>query len=452
MAALNEQAAKKPAEVADKGTPKATSEQGSVVAEKEPGSSATSQAAETSGTAGKDRLSFGPYDDDRDQSDDASGGKLRSPESVSPAQEDPGEVANGRRDDPADAGGDGEAQEDHQQAASTPEAATEQPPLERTDKAHEVKPPQIVGDYYPSIPPTAQDRYLVRDKSNPVPIFDGPPTRDQVAQNDVGDCGIVATLGSVAEHRPEAIKNAIKQVGDGEYEITLHEVTEATPADPVARPTGDVKTYRVNDELPVRTDDPTRPLVGIGAESCGWAAIMEKAIAAEDQTWDTSKNANWDQEWTTWHKPAVDRDRASAGLGASPNDAPRGYNRLDIGSTAYQRADLLAKLTGEDAEVRRIPDEQQGEQALLDTFRDQLNAGKPVLVGTRGTRVAGEQFPNRLVAGHAYEVTKIENDELYLRNPWGRRHPDPMDAKTFWEYYRRYNYDGTRGGHFTTLK
>jgi hypothetical protein len=35
-----------------------------------------------------------------------------------------------------------------------------------------------------------------------------------------------------------------------------------------------------------------------------------------------------------------------------------GYNRLDVGSTAHQRADLLAKLTGQAAEVRRIPSEQ----------------------------------------------------------------------------------------------
>jgi Calpain family cysteine protease len=129
-----------------------------------------------------------------------------------------------------------------------------------------------------------------------------------------------------------------------------------------------------------------------------------------------------------------------------------GYNRLDIGSTAYQRADLLAKLTGEDAEVRPIPSEQQGEAALLDAFRDQLNAGKPVLVATRGLRVTNERLPKGIYAGHAYEVTKVENEKIYIRNPWGYRHPDPMDAKTFWEYYRWCNSDGTRDGHYTTLK
>jgi hypothetical protein len=35
-----------------------------------------------------------------------------------------------------------------------------------------------------------------------------------------------------------------------------------------------------------------------------------------------------------------------------------------------------------------------------------------------------------------------------MRNPWGYRHPDPMDAKTFWEYYRSHD----RIGDYTTLK
>ncbi|MCO6009254.1 hypothetical protein NE236_30215 [Actinoallomurus purpureus] len=478
VAALNEQAAERPSETTDADVPEATSEQGSAVADRNPESPVTPQSAETSETKDKSPSASGPYDADRDQPrvadpssaadtsvdqhtpdgavptrevDDGSASQATD-KFVSPPEEAPGERRGGVHDDPIGASAEDETEEDDRRTASTPDAAAEQQPLERTDKPHEVKPPEIVGDYYTNIPPTAQDRYLVRDQANPVPVFDGSPTRDQAAQGTVGDCGIVATLGAVAEHRPDAIKDAIKQVGDGEYEIALHDITEATPAAPVARPTGDITTYRLNDELPVRTDTPTQPPAGIQAESCGWPALIEKAIAAEDQTWDAATKAGWEQAWTTWHKPAVDQDRANAGLGASPDDPPMGYNRLDLGSTAYQRADLLAKLTGEEAEVRRIPGERQGEQALLDGFRDQLSAGKPVLVGTRGLRVTNERLPDGIYAGHAYEVTKVENDKIHIRNPWGYDHPDPMDAKTFWEYYRRYNQDGTRGGYYTTLK
>jgi hypothetical protein len=353
-------------------------------------------------------------------------------------REAPGQGAERLRDDPVDAGVEGDAREGERRTA--PDAEVEEQPPERADRPYEVKAPQMVCDYYPNIPRTVQDRYLARDQSNPVPTFDGSPTRDQVVQGAVGDCGIVAAIGSVAEHRPDAIKDAIRQVGDGEYEITLHEITEATPADPVARPTEGVKTYRVSDELPVAIDLPTRPLAGIKAESCGWPALMEKVIAAEDQTWDAAEKAEWDQEWIAQHKPVVDQARANVKprpLGPSPDEAPMGYNRLDIGSTAYKQAGVLAKLTGEDAEVRRVPNERHGESALLDNLRGQLDAGKPVLVGTRARR-ANEWLPSGVAGGHAYEVAKIEDNKIYMRNPWGVGHPDPMSAKIFREYYRPY--------------
>lgn len=497
LAAENEQAAERPAEATDQRTPKSTNEQDAVVAERK---------AESPVTPAEDRSS--PYDahrgepgdsapaltgerdthvqletDQQPQSRDDQAAQIpeqtaavsdyqgtdhrpgvadssaeartgldqRTPDESPLREVDDGAEPQGTAEPPSELDAE-TAREERTDTSPTSTEVVSSALMERADQPHEVKPPQIVGDYYTNVPPTAPDRYLVRDQANPLPVFDGSPTRDQVAQGSIGDCGLVATLGSVAEHRPDAIKDAIKQVGDGEYEITLHDVTEATPADPVARPTGDVTTYRVNDELPVNTDHPSRPPAGIQAESCGWPALTEKVIAGEDQTWEAAKKTGWDHAWTTRYKPAVDQERAGAGLGPSPHDAPTGYNRLDIGSTSYQRADLLAKLTGEEAEVRRIPGERQGERALLDSFQDQLDDGKPILVGSRGRRPPTERFPNRIVPGHAYEITKIENDKIHMHNPWGHRHPDPMDTKTFWEYYRRYNQDGTRDGDYTTLK
>jgi len=317
-------------------------------------------------------------------------------------------------------------------------------PLERADKPHEVTQPQADAGYYPNIPRTTPERL------NAVPVFDGPPRREQVAQGEVGDCGVLSTIGGVAGHRPDTIKNLIKQTGDGKYEITLHDVTSATASDPVARPTGDTTTYRVNDEVPVGTGD--RKPIGVKPDSCAWPALIEKVVAAEDQTWDAKQTSDWDNAWRTWHKHSVDAERRDSGLPPALSDAPTGYNRIDIGSTAYQRADLLARLTGEAAEVRGMPGEQQGEQALLDAFRDQLTAGKPVLVGTRLERTQGELYPFNVESGHAYEVAKIEGDKVHLHNPWGPQfNPAPMDVTTFWEYFRGYNHDGSRNGLYTTL-
>ncbi|HEY6738808.1 MAG TPA: hypothetical protein VI076_08145, partial [Actinopolymorphaceae bacterium] len=317
---------------------------------------------------------------------------------------------------------------------------------------HEVQPPRISQDYYTDMPPSTYERYFVRDQNRPIPLFDGPPAREQVAQGYVGDCGVLATVGAVAGPRPDDIRNAIKDVGDGKFEVTLHDVTPATRQDPVARPTGETTTYVVSDDIPVAPGLPGRPPAGVQASTCGWPALLEKTVAAQDQTWEPKQKSDWDNAWTNVHKYFVDNERFGKGLPPSPQDAPTGYDRIDIGSTAYQRADLLAELTGEEAEVRDIPDEQQGEQALLDEFRDRLDAGKPVLVGTRGMLSGSELMPYGVYAGHAYEVTKIDGDKIHLRNPWGRRHPAPMEATTFWEYFRWYNQDGSRSGQYTTLK
>jgi hypothetical protein len=42
---------------------------------------------------------------------------------------------------------------------------------------------------------------------------------------------------------------------------------------------------------------------------------------------------------------------AGGPFGPSPSDAPMGYNHLDIGSSAYQRAGLHAKPAGEHREA-----------------------------------------------------------------------------------------------------
>jgi hypothetical protein len=67
------------------------------------------------------------------------------------------------------------AGEDDRPAPDPPDAPAGRVPLERTDQPYEVESPQIVRDYYTNIPPTEQDRYLTRDQSDPVPVFEVPP-------------------------------------------------------------------------------------------------------------------------------------------------------------------------------------------------------------------------------------------------------------------------------------
>jgi hypothetical protein len=267
---------------------------------------------------------------------------------------------------------------------------------------------------------------------------------------------MVSTLGAVAGHRPGDIANAIKQTDDGVFEVTLNEIRPATPKDPIARPTGDTVTYKINDELPVRTDQANRPPAGVQVDGCGWPALLEKTVAAQDQTWSKQQEDEWAQRWQNYNKPAVDRERLSHGLPESPDDAPKGYNRIDIGSTPHERADLLAQLTGCEAEVRTMPDGPGSEKKVLDEFRDLLAENKPILVGSRGRVSASEVAPlsSRVFAfAHAYEVSKVEGGKIHLSNPWGeKRNPPPMDVSTFLEYYRQYNQNGSRTGYYATLR
>lgn len=325
--------------------------------------------------------------------------------------------------------------------------------LAEADDPREVQRPSYTDNYYTDMPRAAYDRYLARDQDNQIPLFDGGPSRDDVRQGKVGDCGIIATLGAVAGHRPEAIRNAIKQIGDGSYEVTLHKVDPASGLMQGARPTGETTTIRLNDELPVNLDGEGAPLAAAKAETCAWPALMEKALAGQDQSWGLTRQIDWDLHWKNSARQEVDDARLGDHLGPAPVDAPTGYDRLNIGSDSSMRANLLAELTGEEAVVRRIPNELRGEQALLDEFRDLLADGKPILVGSRAKRADSELPPLAHFAfGHAYEVTKVDDGKIHLRNPWGDdRSPTAIDVHDLWEYFRRDERYG-RAGEYTTLK
>ncbi|MBM7783334.1 calpain family cysteine peptidase [Tenggerimyces flavus] len=319
-------------------------------------------------------------------------------------------------------------------------------------EVREVREPPLTQRYFQALPEATYERYLVRDQDKPIPAFDGEPTRKDVAQGRIGDCGVLATFGAVAGHRPGDIERAIKQVGEGEYEVTVHEIKPASHLDPVARPTGNTRTIRLSDELPVREDHPARDLVGAKAEVVAWPALLEKAIAAQDQTWDASQKARWDHTWRTDRKGDIDAQRAKQNIDPTPDDGPTGYDRLQAGSTPRDRADLLATLTGQEAEVRKLPSDNH---TLLTELRTKLEEGKPILVNTRSPleHEPAPFSPSVFAFRHVYEVTSVDGDKIRLRNPWGEGHDPPaMEARTFLELVQRYNPDGTRNGSYTTLR
>ncbi|MEU8309392.1 C2 family cysteine protease [Actinomadura sp. NPDC048955] len=268
------------------------------------------------------------------------------------------------------------------------------------------------------------DRYgtpLDRDDGTRTPLFKGTPKREQAEQGGLGDCGIVATLGAVAGHRPEAIRACVSETGDGNYQVRLHEA-KYSAARQRYEPTGASITLTLTPDLPVLDAAPGMPAFAPIMENTAWAPVLEKAVAGWDQTWSAER----------WGK--VKRLREAQG---NSGESPKGYVRLNRGSSPGERAELLTQLTGLPAKTVQFPSgyDKRGRSAdrqLRDEIAQQLSDGKPVLVGTRDKRKGESKLPKGLRANHAYEVTKIDDQgKFHLRNPWGEKHPEAMTVQEF---------------------
>ncbi|MEO3826215.1 C2 family cysteine protease [Actinomadura sp. B10D3] len=274
-------------------------------------------------------------------------------------------------------------------------------------------------------PKNIPDRYgtpLDRPDGSRTPLFDGRPKREQVEQGALGDCGVIATLGAVAGHHPEAIRDCVRETDDGNYQVRLHEAKYSTSKQRY-EPTGRPITLTVTPDLPIDDEYPGVPAFADDPSSgAAWLSVLEKAIAGMDQTWPARRRRLATELWNV---------RGNTG------DAPTGYVRLNQGSNPAERAELLTQLTGRPAKTVQFPADydNQGrtaDQRLHDEIVDQLSQNKPVIVGTR-TPLKGEPpLPGKLIKGHAYEVIKVDDQgRLHLRNPWNDRHPEPMNIREF---------------------
>ncbi|MGW2018294.1 C2 family cysteine protease [Streptomyces sp. NPDC001927] len=248
---------------------------------------------------------------------------------------------------------------------------------------------------------------LERPDGQRAPLFDGPPRREQTEQGRLGDCGVIATMGAVASHLPEAISECVKENEDGSYEVTLHQVKKTSSGDFThCEPNGAVTVLTITPELVVEYDRPERPAYARpGADGVAWPAVLEKAFAGVDQTWEEDRSGK------------------------------TGYERLDLGTRASHRAEMLTQLTGRPAYTDDIPTQYDmngvsPERQLLTMFREKLDAGCPILVGTRKIGKDEPALPKGLVDGHAYEVKGVDDRGLiHLRNPHNINDPKPLTAK-----------------------
>ena len=221
----------------------------------------------------------------------------------------------------------------------------------------------------------------------------GGPVRAHAIQGGLRDAWLIAVLGAVAGHRPEAIKNILRRdLRAGTANVRFHEAR----IDPITTdwvPTGRRLTLSVEDEL--------TPLPYAGQHNTAyadthyagtrWPALLEKAFAVLDTTWSRTRRLT------------------------IPD---RGYTRLDQEPSPYDIAEALTHLTG----VRSGPLHLQTETAEI-TLRYLLAQRRPVILTTREPNDPTAISVHGAFPGHAYEITAInQNQMLRLHNPWGVLH------------------------------
>jgi hypothetical protein len=270
------------------------------------------------------------------------------------------------------------------------------------------------------------DRYgdpLTRPDGTRISCFNGPPTREQTSQGRIHDCGVIAVLGAVAAHRPYDVEGRISEQPNGAYQVRL---SEARRTDTGAVPTGRSIEVTVTPELPVRNAAPDIPAAAEAADGAAWCPVLEKALAGVDQTWTADRRSAWDHDWGYISPQA----RGGSARNLDPDQAPDGYVRLNQGSEAWDRAEILTQLTGQEAVVREFPSGRD-EWLINKIIRAQLADSKPVLVSTRELRDDERKLPHNLVPAHVYEVTDVDMGKIILRNPWNKDHPQPLETDDF---------------------
>jgi len=195
------------------------------------------------------------------------------------------------------------------------------------------------------------------------PLFSGAgPSPDDVDQGYVGDCWYLSTLSAVARVNPEAIRQAVVELGDGTYAVQF------------AHADGSKAFVRVDGDLPTASWGGMQ-YAEFGADNSIWVAIMEKAYACF-------------------------RDGGVAN-----------YSDLDGGWMSEAFTDLGYSST-------EIWDAADGDE-LFDGIARDLADGKAVTLAINQPK---NNCP--CVGSHAYSVVSIDTDgqgnrTMVLRNPWG---------------------------------
>lgn len=222
-------------------------------------------------------------------------------------------------------------------------------------------------------------------------------------QGSLGDCYLIAGMIAVARANPQAIKDIVKDNGDGTFNITLYIRTSAYGA-----PRAQVVT--VDARLPVKSQDsPLYAKVGDKADGKDelWPALIEKAVAQKKASYDLISGGN-------------------------------------INKNGFNFAGATELLTGKRENYFAFGKLDEDDILLMASFA--LEDKLPVICSTRSDMEGDEAATREANAvnvywNHAYPVESVDLDKrtITFQNPWGSHHVKDLpiaDVKRFYSSIR----------------
>jgi len=224
-------------------------------------------------------------------------------------------------------------------------------------------------------------------------LFVGAPAYANEKQGMLGDCYVIAALGSLGVSNADSVRNMFVDNGDGTYTVRFYGGSygayynaDGTISEGFANGVG-IADYVTVDRMLPSTSSGVFAYSNYGASLTNpnnvlWIALAEKAYAQ----WNATGKSN--------RTPANTYASIEGGWMSYVNAQVLGYN-----STRYASSTAGNKT------------------ALVNA----LAAGRAVTVGTTGNS-------SMMVSSHAYSITAYDanTDKFSIFNPWGTQHPAPM--------------------------
>lgn len=231
---------------------------------------------------------------------------------------------------------------------------------------------------------------------------------EDVDQGRVGDCYLLASLAAISLHNPEAIRDMIRDNGDGTYTVTLYDrpglfSSEFRPVEVVVEP-----------DFPLEDGDPVFARAGdaIDGEQELWPMLVEKAYAQH--------HGGYGRISGGWGDVAMEELTGVDSTRYSPDSMS--FEDL-IGH--YEEGHAITASSLHEWEIR------VGDEQILDI--PDASDVNPLFHDDR--------FPgNSLSTDHEYYVTGVDSQAqtVSIRNPWGWEYSElTLSFEEFQEAFRR---------------